>query len=236
MVPFPNNLLLLGTTDLTLNIPVADPTNFGDPKVAMNALDGFSTTAPWSTTFNVPLDATTLVPGGTVRVFEVTLSGPGGGVTSIVRELASPQDFVVALAPSDTTGRTDRDRADASARRDDFVHGRADDRHPATAASRSAPACRISSPRARDSFASTATRSSVPALPDAEACQLEPLRLLTNSQEAAAARRRRRAGIDCAFVGRDDAIDDGRAARDRRGCRGLAAGDDASCADRPHAR
>ena len=39
-------------------------------------------------------------------MFEVTLSGPGGAVTSIVRELASPQDYVVALAPSDTTGRT----------------------------------------------------------------------------------------------------------------------------------
>ena len=58
----PNNLLLLGTTDLTLNIPVADPTDVSDPKVAMNALDGFSTTAPWSTTFNMPIDATTLAP------------------------------------------------------------------------------------------------------------------------------------------------------------------------------
>src|SRR3954447_7718682 len=98
IVPFPTNLLLLGSTDLTLNIPSADPTDFGDPKVAMSALDGFSTVAPWSTSFNAPIDATSLVPGDTVRVFEVTLSGPGGGVTGIVRELASPQDFVVALA------------------------------------------------------------------------------------------------------------------------------------------
>ena len=54
VVPFPTNLLLSGTTDLTLNIPVANAANFGDPKVAMNALDGFSTVAPWSTTFSTP--------------------------------------------------------------------------------------------------------------------------------------------------------------------------------------
>jgi hypothetical protein len=48
IVPFPTNLLLQGTGDLTLNIPVADATNYADPQVALNALDGFSTTAPWS--------------------------------------------------------------------------------------------------------------------------------------------------------------------------------------------
>src|SRR6185437_16257 len=77
IVPFPNNLLLLGTTDLTLNIPVVDPTDVSDPKVAMNALDGFSTTAPWTTTFNMPIDTNTLAATATVHVFEVTLSGPG---------------------------------------------------------------------------------------------------------------------------------------------------------------
>src|SRR5476651_119910 len=92
VVPFPTNLLLSGTTDLTLNIPVANPANFGDPAVAMNALDGFSTTAPWSTTFAEPPLASSITggPNGTVRVFQVTLTGPGGGVTSVVRELQSP--------------------------------------------------------------------------------------------------------------------------------------------------
>ena len=108
VVPFPTNLLLSGTTDLTVNIPVADPTNIGDPQVALNALDGFGTVAPWSTTFSAPPKASTITggPSGSVRLFEVTLTGPGGGVTSIVRELQSPTEFVVALAPSDTTGRT----------------------------------------------------------------------------------------------------------------------------------
>ncbi|HKE48404.1 MAG TPA: hypothetical protein VKB52_10090, partial [Rhodanobacteraceae bacterium] len=185
IVPFPTNLLLLGTTDLTLNIPSADPTDFGDPKVAMSALDGFSTSAPWSTTFNMPLDPTSLVPGDTVRVFEVTLTGPGGGVTGVVRELASPQEFVVALAPSDTSGRTlaivpthpleqmtsymavlttgIRNAAGAPIRAS----------LPYLLAERTSPLC-------------SGGQSTVPALPASQACALEPLRQLTNSQEAAA--------------------------------------------------
>ena len=46
VLPFPINLLLSGSGDLTLNIPVADPTDFGNPQVALNALDGFSTINP----------------------------------------------------------------------------------------------------------------------------------------------------------------------------------------------
>ena len=106
VVPFPTNLLLSGTTDLTLNIPVANASNFGDPKVAMNALDGFGTSTPMTTTFSAPPSPSTLVAASSVRVFQVTLSGPGGGVTGIVRELTANLEFVVALAPSDSTGRT----------------------------------------------------------------------------------------------------------------------------------
>src|SRR5215831_8468563 len=106
VVPFPTNLLLQGTTDLTLNIPVANPNNFGDPAVAMNALDGFGTVAPWSTSFSTPPAPSSLIGGQTVRVFEVQLTGPGGGVTKVVRELASPQEFVVAVATTDPSGKT----------------------------------------------------------------------------------------------------------------------------------
>ncbi|MBX3726519.1 MAG: Ig-like domain-containing protein [Xanthomonadales bacterium] len=105
VLPFPSNLLLSGTTDLTLNPPVANPNNFADPAVALSALDGFSTVAPWSMSWSVRPNPATLVAGQSVRLFEVTLTGPGGGVTGVVRELA-PQEFVVALSPTDTTGRT----------------------------------------------------------------------------------------------------------------------------------
>ncbi|MDN5939870.1 MAG: hypothetical protein L0H83_14585, partial [Salinisphaera sp.] len=92
VIPFPNNLLFSGTTDLTVNIPVANATDYGDPAVAINTLDGFSTVAPWSTTFSAPVDPTSLVGGETVYVFEVTLASPAGAVTSVVRELESPEE------------------------------------------------------------------------------------------------------------------------------------------------
>jgi len=185
VVPFPTNLLLSGSTDLTLNIPSADPTDFSDPKVAMSALDGFSTVAPWSTTFNAPIDTASLLPGQTVRVFEVTLTGPGGGVTGIERELASPQEFVVALAPSDTTGRTlaivptaplapqTSYMAVITTGVKDTGGGAVRAALPYLLAERTSPLC-------------SGGASTVPALPASQACALEPLRQLVNSQEAAA--------------------------------------------------
>src|SRR5690606_15784325 len=95
VIPFPSNLLLQGTTDLTLNPPVADPANNADPAVALSALDGFSTVAPWSFQLSAPPNPGSLVAGQSIRMFEVTLTGPGGGVTGVVRELA-PQEFAVA--------------------------------------------------------------------------------------------------------------------------------------------
>ena len=197
VVPFPTNLLLSGTTDLTLNIPVADPGNYGDPKVAMNALDGFSTTAPWSTSFSAPPNPATIIggPGGTVRVFEVTLTGPGGGVTSVVRELKSPQEFVAVLAPSDTTGRTlaivpthalqqltsymailiGNGGQLNPAPQPSITDANGNDITPDTAyflAKRTTPLC-------------VNGQSTDPLLPTAQACALEPLRQLVNSQEYA---------------------------------------------------
>ena len=195
VVPFPTNLLLSGTTDLTLNIPVADQTNYGDPRVAMNALDGFSTTAPWSTTFSTPPKASTIVPGQTVRMFEVTLTGPGGGVTGIVRELSAPQEFVAALAPSDTTGRTLAIVPTAPLQQltsymvvlegngghlnpgqnPSITDAAGNDVTPDTTyflAKRTSPLC-------------SGGHSTDPLLPDTTACALEPLRQLVNSQEYA---------------------------------------------------
>ncbi|GAA0715962.1 Ig-like domain-containing protein [Dokdonella soli] len=185
VVPFPNNLLLSGTTDLTLNIPVANPGNFADPQVALNALDGFSTTAPWSLTFSAPIDATSLAAGSSVRMFEVSLTGPGGGVTGVKRELTSPQEFVVALAPSDATGRTLAIVPTAPLKQlTSYMAvvtngikntGGANVRQSLTylLAERTSPLC-------------TGGHSTLPALPASQACALEPLRQLVNSQEAAA--------------------------------------------------
>ncbi len=186
VVPFPTNLLLSGTTDLTLNIPVADPTNFGDPKVAMNALDGFSTVAPMTTAFSAPPRPSSIVAGSSVRVFQVTLSGPGGGVTGVTRELAPNADFVVALASSDSTGRTlavvpTKPLQQLSSFLVVLTNGITD------SAGNDATPDQTYFLTQRTSPLCTGGVSTDPLLPTATACALEPLRQLTNSQEGAAA-------------------------------------------------
>lgn len=105
VIPFPSNLLFTGTSDLTLNIPVEDENDASDPKVAMNALDGFSTIAPITTTFSRAIDATTLT-SATVHLFEVTLSGPASAVTGVVRKLTYGSEYVAALSSVDSSDRT----------------------------------------------------------------------------------------------------------------------------------
>lgn len=75
----PNDLLMLpgddGFFDYTLNIPVDDPTDFGDPKVALNTLDGWSTQHPFVIDIDTPgataIDESTLADG--IFIHEATL-------------------------------------------------------------------------------------------------------------------------------------------------------------------
>ncbi|MBN8482718.1 MAG: Ig-like domain-containing protein [Xanthomonadales bacterium] len=185
VIPFPNNLLLSGTTDLTLNIPVPNPSDYSNPRVAINALDGWSTVAPMTTTFSAPPRATSIVAGSSVRVFQVSLSGPGGGVTGIVGELQPNTDFVIALAPSDTSGRTlaiipTKPLKQLSSYMvvltNGITDGAGNDATPDQTyflAKRTTPLC-------------VNGVSQEPLLPNATACALEPLRQLTNSQLVAA--------------------------------------------------
>ena len=108
-VPLPNDLLFGGTADLTLNIPVADATNFSDPLVAINALDGWSAVAPLSFTLSsrdssLGVDPASVVGGMSVRVYKVNvlradvspgIPGPTGPVLSVDRELVANQEYVV---------------------------------------------------------------------------------------------------------------------------------------------
>ncbi|SFN55256.1 Ig-like domain-containing protein [Dokdonella immobilis] len=191
VVPNPTNLLLSGTTDLTINIPVADPTDFSNPRVAINALDGFSTASPMSTGFSVPIKPSSVVAGSSVRVFQVTLTGPGGGVTGITNELQPNVEYVTALPSSDTSGRTvaivpTKPLKQLTSYMVVMTNGITDNRgNDATPdqtyflAKRTSPLC-------------VGGASTDPLLPSATACALEPLRQLTNSQEFAASQ----AGID----------------------------------------
>ena len=193
-IPLPNNLLLLGTTDLTLNPPVANPTNFGDPLVAVSSLDGWSTVAPWTFQFQggATPDAASVVAGQSVRMFEVTLTGPGGGVTGVVRELAAGTEFVTAVTTidaADTNGVASQGVAILPTRplkqltsymavvTNGIRDTRGNDATPDQTyflASRTSPLC-------------VGGVSTDPLLPNATACALEPLRQLAGSQRAAAA-------------------------------------------------
>lgn len=193
VIPQPNNLAFSGTTDLTLNPPVANPNNFGDPAVAVSALDGWSTTAPWSASFSSAINPASLRPGVNVRVFQVTLTGPGGAVTGITRELSAPGDFVVALQASDTSNRTlvivpTRPLASLTSYMAVLTRGIQDtagnDATPDTAyflAKRTTPLA--------TGVGTASCASTDPIIPTANACALEPLRQLVNASEAAAASR-----------------------------------------------
>jgi len=182
VIPFPTNLLLSGTDDLSLNIPVADPTNFGDPSVALSALDGFSTIEPWATSFSANVDPNTVIPGDTVRVFEVELSGPGGGVTGILNELTPLTEFVavstgagIAILPTKPLKQITSYMAVITNGITDGVGNVATPDQTYFLAKRTSP------------LVDANGNSTDPLLPDASAQALEPLRQLTNSQEFAAA-------------------------------------------------
>lgn len=100
--PLPFNLIFQGTTDLTLNPPVEDPSDISDPLVALSALDGFSPVERWVTTleaFPNQIDPSSVVPGQSVRLFEVsTVFGTIVIVSGIVRELTPGVDYMATMA------------------------------------------------------------------------------------------------------------------------------------------
>ncbi len=114
LIPLPNDLIFNGTLDLTLNPPVEDPTDYSDPAVALSGLDGWSSVAPFFISFVAPesgvdLSPESIVPGSTIRMYEVNtyrpeaIPGTGvvvptGPVTDVIRELTPGVDFVATYA------------------------------------------------------------------------------------------------------------------------------------------
>lgn len=101
----PNDLLFTGTQDGTLNLPVDDPTNFGDPTVAMSALDGWSPTNPFALDIEFPngtsLDGNSVFSPASVKIYEALMGGdpgceevPRGAACTVVGELTFGVDFV----------------------------------------------------------------------------------------------------------------------------------------------
>jgi hypothetical protein len=90
-IPLPSDLLFLGSLDGTLNPPL--PTNPGQAAVAaaLSSLDGWSPVARWTLAFSAPIDASTIVPGQTLRAFRVSTATTqvpiGGPVSAVLAEL-----------------------------------------------------------------------------------------------------------------------------------------------------
>lgn len=181
IIPFPSNLLLSGTTDLTLNPPVENPADLSDPAVALSALDGFSTVAPWAVSFTENLASNTVSPA-TVKLYKVRLSGVGGAPIEVLDELIFGQDFVAVANENGLNIVPLKPLQELSSYLAVLVKGIADTNgNPATAdttyfiAKRTSPLVDING------------NSTDPLLPNASAQALEPLRQLTNAQEAVAA-------------------------------------------------
>ncbi|MGD8384260.1 MAG: hypothetical protein PVF89_02520, partial [Lysobacterales bacterium] len=193
VVPFPSNLLFTGTTDLTLNIPAADPTDYGDPTVALDALDGFSTTEKWVTGFvdanGQPgaIDPASVVPGQSVRVFEVTTQ-QFVAVTSIVRELTPGLDYLALASGSNVVILPLRPLHEYTAYMAVLTNGIRD-----TAGNDATPDTTYFLTKRRTPWIDANGHSTYSLVDDATAQTLEPLRQVTQSMELNAAAY---AGID----------------------------------------
>lgn len=98
-IPSTNDLLFSGSTDGTLNIPNPD----NNPIItAVNELDGFSTSIPFSADFGMSLAPASLVMGETIHLFEVTKNAQGA-VTSITRELTAAEIRAIPTGDKATT-------------------------------------------------------------------------------------------------------------------------------------
>jgi len=104
----PNDLLFSDTLDGTLNIPgLVDPTDGGDPFVALNALDGWSTANPFVLDIEFPagtsLDGNSVFNPASVRIFEVAMGQDPrctndqldrSQACTVLAELVYTQDFI----------------------------------------------------------------------------------------------------------------------------------------------
>jgi dienelactone hydrolase len=147
----------------------------------MNALDGFSTVAPWSTGFSTAADPSTILTGQTVRMFEVSLTGLAGGVTSIVSELqpgvqfaAVPNGAGVAILPL-------RPLKQLTSYMVVLTNGITDPAGNAMTPDQTYFLAKRTSP-----LIDSSGNSTDPLIDNLTANALEPLRQLTNSQEFAA--------------------------------------------------
>jgi hypothetical protein len=198
VLPFPHNLFFptAPPIDLTIGIPGGDDSDYTNPVSALNSLDGFSTTEKWIATFSADLggfpavivpgqiDPASVVPGQSVRVFEVTtLSYSYVVVTGIVRELTPGVEFV-AVAPGG--GVLAIVPTQPLKQLTDYMAVLTNDIHDVNG-NDATPSTIYNLTKRRTPWVDENGNSTYPLLPDATAQALEPLRQLTMSMELSAA-------------------------------------------------
>jgi hypothetical protein len=186
--PFPFNPLFLGTGDFTLNIPVdGDPNDFSNPLVAMNALDGFSTTEKWITTFSSfpnKIDKASVATGQSVRMFEVsTVFGTIVIVSGVVRELTPGVDYFATLATDEVLAIFPLKPLSELTTYMAVVTNDIND----TAGNDATPSQFYHLTKAQTPWVDESGESTSPFFDDATAASLESARQMTFSMEAAAA-------------------------------------------------
>jgi hypothetical protein len=185
--PFPYNPLF-DPSDLTLNIPPAggDPNDFSDPTVAAGEIDGFSTTERWTTTFSTfpnEIDPSSVVPGQSVRLFEVSFDFPNiVGVTGIVRELTPGVEFVATMLNNEVLGIIPTKPLKASTNYMAVVTNDIND----TAGNDATPSQFYHLTKSQTPWVDETGSSTTPFFDDATAQLLETLRQITFSMESAA--------------------------------------------------
>src|SRR5690242_14037199 len=91
VLPYPTDLYFAGSTDGTLNV---QPDNALPSQVAVNTLDGFSTTAVIRARFSGPVDPSSFTAKSVV-VLQVAIDNSTKAVTKLVRPLVSGVDYTV---------------------------------------------------------------------------------------------------------------------------------------------
>lgn len=103
-IPYPNDLLFAGSTDGTLNIPIAQGASDAVVKEALNRLDGFSTTSPITIGTTAPVENASLAHH--VRLFKALgAASPQTNQIPAVLAIAQELEFGVDFAAFATGDR-----------------------------------------------------------------------------------------------------------------------------------
>jgi hypothetical protein len=103
VLPFPTDLYFAGSSDGTLNIQPDD--QLTPNQVALNTLDGFSTTAVIRARFGGSLDPASFT-AQTVVVLQVAIDNTTKAITAVVQPLVYGIDYTTGLGPESDIGNT----------------------------------------------------------------------------------------------------------------------------------